>query len=170
MSIDKADQSTLLLATMLILALVVIVDVILLIRWLIYQVQLNNAEGSYIPIPVVPPLPGQSEEERLPVPQYATIGAPPVAEPPLSGEAEERRELPPSVPPLPVFSGEMPRPPFAPTWSLVHPFVGFQVAMVFITMVTMVFLVALHPHNYMALMATGSFPPDVTLLMLFAQN
>ena len=154
----------------LLMALVVIVDVVLLIRWLIYQVQLNHAEGAYVPVPVVPPLPGQSEEERLPVPQYATIGAPLIVEPPLSGEAEERRELSPSAPPLPVFAAEMPRLPFAPTWSLVHPFVGFQVAMILTTIVTMVLLVALHPRNYVALMATGTFPSDVTVLMLFAQN
>lgn len=171
MSIDKADQSTLLLATMLILALVVIADIVLLVRWLIYQVQLNNAEGAYVPVPVVPPLPGQQEEETLPAPQYATIGAPPdgTARPAL--EAEGRIDLPPSTPPpLPVLPNDLPRPPFTPTWSLVHPFVGFQVAMVLITMVTMVLLVMLHPHDYMALMATGTFPSDVTVLMLFAQN
>jgi len=173
--IDKADQSALYLVTLLIMALVIIVDVVLLVRWLIYQVQLNNAEGQLAPVPVVPPLPEQQAAEPLPVPQYATVGAPPAAEPdgearPVS-EAEERMDLPPPLlPPVPALANGLPRPPFAPTWSLVHPFVGFQVAMVLITLITMALLVTLHPHNYVSLMASGTFPPDMTILMLVVQN
>ncbi|HLV79424.1 MAG TPA: CPBP family intramembrane glutamic endopeptidase [Chthonomonadaceae bacterium] len=173
--IDKADSTALFLAALVVMAMVVIADVVLLIRWLIYQVQLNAAEAQFLPMPVVPPLAGPPEAEELPVPLYATVGAPAQAAPEEEArpapEAEAREELPPTTPPpAPGPAYSLPRPPFAPTWSLVHPFIGFQVAMLLTVIVTLGLLVGLHLRTFLSPMAAGNMPPDVIVLSLFVQN
>jgi membrane protease YdiL (CAAX protease family) len=112
----------LIIIMMVVMAIVLIIDMVLLIRWLIYRIQLNDAlaameereEGR-----------GKREEKEeaqeegdreeknsvSPSPAERSEG---IGDPNRKSEIENRKSVPP---------------PFAPTWSLAHPFVGIQAAL-----------------------------------------
>jgi membrane protease YdiL (CAAX protease family) len=118
----------------LVIALVVaLIDLVILWRWIAFQNRLNRAIAQYgcvydesPPEGWTPPgLPPLITEEPYPVSIGETpdiLSAPTTLEDRDREVTEDTSIEPPPPPPEPVI---VPR-PFAKTWSLVHPFLGFQ--------------------------------------------
>jgi membrane protease YdiL (CAAX protease family) len=123
------------------LALVLIADAVIFFRWFVYQVRARRPLPTLVPAmpgaelyPAMPPAAPASEADAALLPEEAA--APPAEEAaPETEAAAEPEPLPPSGPLPPQFV----RPPFAPQWSLTHPFVGGQLV-ILLTNIVVFFL------------------------------
>lgn len=157
-SVDLKAMTPLLIAMALVAALVLIADIVILCRWLIYQVRLQEAQKVLTASIYAPPISAESTFDLS------------------DGTASEGQTRAPVVPPLTLPSQDLPRPPFARTWSLVHPFLGFQ-AMIFATLACVLLLmlpvIAWDLYATMHGRTAGGFDSSmniITVLSLFVQN
>lgn len=160
---NVSDLSPLILAILLIVLAVLIADFVLLLRWIGYQRRLSRAIAQY----------GSATTEPQPVALGENLSYPQSETPEQETAPTQETTLAEAAPAIPYIA-----PPFAKTWSLVHPFLAFQfvfVAANLLALVVAIFLMPLVPGGLQAL-AVASSPASkwlmaVTMIVeLFVQN
>ncbi len=119
------DTLPLLLAVLVVFILVLGIDLILLIRWLRYRIQLQSWYGS---------APNALTTESGVIAEPAAV---PIEQEEAAAQTEEAAETKGETVAPPPHDAQ-PRPPFAARWSLVDPFLGFQAVVLLANLVPLI--------------------------------